>query len=862
MSRLAVQRFALFVLVAGSGGVAACDRAPDSTVPPAADVAANGLHPLVFAAFRGDTAAIERLVAAGAEPDLRSLHGVTPLVAAVRGGHEAAVRLLLGRGASTDLRLRGGGTALSVAVDEGNLELVAVLLEAGANPQVRDGYGQRPVHVALARGDAELLALLGRHGGVREELESPFDGAAIDVVGFVPPAPAESTDDPQPVGIAFDRAGDRVYWAEHGAGRIRRARADGTRIETVVAADALGVVGVATDPRGAWLYWTTDFAYPRRVVGMDLQAGTTKTLAFGPLVNRPRAIAATDEAVYWTEAVNGRVRRRLVAAEIPEDVHVDGVSSWRETGSHVPLVALGLAVDPERRRLVWSDALGAAIVAAPLDGDEPPVILLDARQGVDFPVGVAVDPASGDICWSDVGREAIVCAAPTTGATRVVADAGDGVIEPRGIALDAGGGWLYWTDPSRAALGRARLAGGGVEWLDLADPAANGFAALPPPAECTAAVSDAAGSFVLRAVKRAAVCLEKVDAVKAVKRAAGDARRAASTCIGQLAGVHRDAPDSLDAVLARLESTACRGRVPSPHAIARGCGSEPCADRHCAVAACRARAWQMVHARLPRAAEWIDEVQPFVVDTARGTAATGTSPADRAARVLAEIRVAVSPPRATAPNGQGGLPRSGAMSSYRARRAAGDAPVPVADDGTVRTGAPMRFVDNRDGTITDAVTGLMWEKKCDACGGLHDVDARFARNEGEPAGRVDAWLAALNDTQGRGFAGYADWRLPNVHELVALLDFERFNPAVGAAFDGALCGLRCSEPGDPECSCTALQPYWTATPLAGMPENFLAVHFGLGLVGDYEGSERLPVRAVRGGRAPAAGGEPQRGSTQ
>jgi hypothetical protein len=33
----------------------------------------------------------------------------------------------------------------------------------------------------------------------------------------------------------------------------------------------------------------------------------------------------------------------------------------------------------------------------------------------------------------------------------------------------------------------------------------------------------------------------------------------------------------------------------------------------------------------------------------------------------------------------------------------------------------VRFVDNNNGTVTDYMTGLMWEKK-DNAGGLHDVD--------------------------------------------------------------------------------------------------------------------------------------------
>jgi EF hand len=37
------------------------------------------------------------------------------------------------------------------------------------------------------------------------------------------------------------------------------------------------------------------------------------------------------------------------------------------------------------------------------------------------------------------------------------------------------------------------------------------------------------------------------------------------------------------------------------------------------------------------------------------------------------------------------------------------------------TGGSTPFVDNVNGTVTDSVSGLTWEKKCEGCGGLHDV---------------------------------------------------------------------------------------------------------------------------------------------
>jgi hypothetical protein len=55
------------------------------------------------------------------------------------------------------------------------------------------------------------------------------------------------------------------------------------------------------------------------------------------------------------------------------------------------------------------------------------------------------------------------------------------------------------------------------------------------------------------------------------------------------------------------------------------------------------------------------------------------------------------------------LPATGQTTSYVA-----------GDDGETRAGAPLRYRDNGDGTITDKNTKLMWEKKDQASGGLHN----------------------------------------------------------------------------------------------------------------------------------------------
>lgn len=56
------------------------------------------------------------------------------------------------------------------------------------------------------------------------------------------------------------------------------------------------------------------------------------------------------------------------------------------------------------------------------------------------------------------------------------------------------------------------------------------------------------------------------------------------------------------------------------------------------------------------------------------------------------------------------LPKSGQTTSYG-----------PGSDGAVQAGRALSYTDNGDGTITDNVTGLMWEKKDDS-GGIHDKD--------------------------------------------------------------------------------------------------------------------------------------------
>ncbi|MCP4610957.1 MAG: DUF1566 domain-containing protein [Planctomycetes bacterium] len=74
---------------------------------------------------------------------------------------------------------------------------------------------------------------------------------------------------------------------------------------------------------------------------------------------------------------------------------------------------------------------------------------------------------------------------------------------------------------------------------------------------------------------------------------------------------------------------------------------------------------------------------------------------------------------------------------------------------------PPSYTDNSDDTITDNITGLMWQK----------ID-----------GGSMAWEDAVSYADLLSLAGYEDWRLPTSDEFFGILDHGQHNPAINTAY--------------------------------------------------------------------------------
>ena len=95
------------------------------------------------------------------------------------------------------------------------------------------------------------------------------------------------------------------------------------------------------------------------------------------------------------------------------------------------------------------------------------------------------------------------------------------------------------------------------------------------------------------------------------------------------------------------------------------------------------------------------------------------------------------------------IPKTGQTLSYA-----------TGDNGDIRSGAYWpnpRFVDNGNGTVTDNLTGLVWQQS--------------------PSSTYRTWADALTYCTDLTLGGYTDWRLPNLNELESVVNRGQSNLA-------------------------------------------------------------------------------------
>jgi len=144
------------------------------------------------------------------------------------------------------------------------------------------------------------------------------------------------------------------------------------------------------------------------------------------------------------------------------------------------------------------------------------------------------------------------------------------------------------------------------------------------------------------------------------------------------------------------------------------------------------------------------------------------------------------------------------------------------------------FTDNKDGTITDQATGLMWMV----------ADSGWFKAGDVKDGTLN-WEDALAWSERLNFAGHSDWRLPNAKELQSIVDYNRSpdttdSPAINPIFQSTeivnMAGMK------------DWGYYWTSTPFGEDKSIYLSFGRGMGMMGGYPmdvhgaGSQRGDLR--------------------
>ena len=142
----------------------------------------------------------------------------------------------------------------------------------------------------------------------------------------------------------------------------------------------------------------------------------------------------------------------------------------------------------------------------------------------------------------------------------------------------------------------------------------------------------------------------------------------------------------------------------------------------------------------------------------------------------------------------------------------------------------LRYIDNRDGTVTDNRTGLVWLKNANCFG------KQNWRQAMQSAANLADGQCGLRDGSSRG-----TWRLPTIEEWKAMVDTRYKRPVLsnaagtgkwteGDAFSGVQTGA-----------------YWSSTTFAVDPSDAWNVYFDDGFVVTNGKASTMVVWPVRGG---------------
>ena len=172
--------------------------------------------------------------------------------------------------------------------------------------------------------------------------------------------------------IALDSAGEKMYWADKGAGKIQRANLDGSGVEDLVVG-LEAPFGIVLDVMAGKIYWADTEADIQRA---NLDGSDVENLV--TVLDSPTGLAidTTTGKMYWTDGGSRKIQRANLDGTNIEDLVTTGLVTpqW-------------IVVDEEERRMYWGDYGVGSIRYANLDGSN----VTDLITGFDDIQGFAIE---------------------------------------------------------------------------------------------------------------------------------------------------------------------------------------------------------------------------------------------------------------------------------------------------------------------------------------------------------------------------------------------------------------------------------------------------------------------------------------
>ncbi|HWT54965.1 MAG TPA: ankyrin repeat domain-containing protein [Rhodocyclaceae bacterium] len=162
-----------------------------------------GDTPLMLAAYMGKQAAVDALLAGGAQINL---DGWTPLQYAVFADQPEMVAHLLAKGAKVDARAPNQQTALMLAAKSGNASVARLLLNAKADVELTDQSGETALTLAQKNNNSDIVRLI-EHPEAAAKAAPPPATAAPKAAPETAPVPVKA---PVPQAVEDDVRGEYV----------------------------------------------------------------------------------------------------------------------------------------------------------------------------------------------------------------------------------------------------------------------------------------------------------------------------------------------------------------------------------------------------------------------------------------------------------------------------------------------------------------------------------------------------------------------------------------------------------------------------------------------------------------------------